>query len=361
MKSKIPCLRNLRINEVSFFVLLLFFGYLNHSCSTTCKICEKDNTKIYWVELEKEGADLYGNKKIKTYFLPDSLQRGKKKNSYYVIDCGDEEPYKLSKDQLKQFTDSRRKEINSNLVKKTTGTSDADLPPIEVKPSTDAACNRYRQLVKLEARIMTGVRLDVPEYYIKPGAGQIQRDWFAMYEQGGFGIFGVEAAVLPRLFTISDKHSFNLGPMIGAWPVDGGLFIPLSLHPRFTFNDITNPFKGDWFSCNAIYLFGDYGLSFRTFNIGDTGDNTSLNFNSNGLPINYFWDIGIGIDLSQSPKRKHDLSFDIGFRRTTHELPVSPLVVDCIDGNGNLVTTVNENCRTTRTAPQVFFRIGFTW
>ncbi|MBN1925939.1 MAG: hypothetical protein JW798_08890 [Prolixibacteraceae bacterium] len=361
MNSKIPPLRSQFRRW--YVVAFIFFptAWLIQSCSTSCHICEKDNTKIYQVELNEKGADQYGSNEIITYFQPDSLQRGRNNNSFYIIDCGEEEPYKLPKEELQQFTDSRRKEINASYVKRTTRTSDADLPPLLVKPNSDAVCNRYRPIVKIEARVMGGVRLDVPEYYSKPGAGQIGREWFALYEQGGFGIFGIEAAALPRIFTVAKKHSFNIGPMIGAWPVDGGLFVPLSVHPRFTFHDITNPFKGDWLSCNAIYLFGDYGLSFRTFNIGENSNNTSLNFNNDGLPVNHFWDFGVGIDFSQSPKRKHDLSFDIGFRQTTHELPVAPLVSDCIDGSGNSVTTINENCRTTRTAPQVFFRVGITW
>lgn len=342
-------------------LISISFGFLNQSCSTTCQICEKDNTKIYRVELDSSGIKRYGINELTTFYQPDSLQRGRKKHSYYVIDCGEDEPYKIPKEELQQFIDQRRKELDANLVKQTTRTSDADLPPLSVKPSSDAACNRFRQMIKLEARIMTCMRIDVPEYYTKPGVGSVSRNWFALYDRGGFGVMGLEAAAMPRLFSIKQKHSFNIGPMIGLWPVDGGLFIPVSIHPRFTFNDITNPFKGTWLSCNALYLFGDYGLSYRTMNIGDSQQNTSLNFNNKGLPINHFWDIGFGVDLTQSPKRKRDLSFDIGFRQTTHELPVAPLVQECIDESGTNVTTLNGNCRTTRTAPQIFFRIGYTW
>jgi hypothetical protein len=98
----------------------------------------------------------------------------------------------------------------------------------------------------------------------------LEKEVFGFGEGGTMITTGFEASFLPSILTVNDKHRFHLGAMTGYWPVDGGHFIPLSVHPRFTFNDITNPLFGN---CNALYLFGDLGTAY----------DVSLNSRNSGL------------------------------------------------------------------------------
>lgn len=350
---------------------------LNSCKQTQCMLCEADQSKLYLIEF-KEGADKQvGKKKVETFFAPVPVELGKKKVNLFLIDCDTIEPFRYSQEELDEMVKKRTLIVDTTMVRKIMTTSDADLPPVMVEYASLEAnlmCNRFRRPWKFEARGMLGSRLPWSnEDLFYPGA---EEGGGINYERNdvidhvfGFGpggtnlIMGLEGAVMRRVTMIKNKHAFNLGLLTGLWPVDGGLWQPLSLHPRLTFNEISSPLRG---RCNAWYIFGDVGPVLKWANI-NTGVNTTIPsmgeqlgdwFQSPWNDLKYaswFAGLGVGIDLWR--KKGHDLSVDLGYRITNLKLPKNDAYEQCLIENGQTANFPYPS----RRAGQCFVRVGLTW
>lgn len=277
-----------------------------------------------------------------------------KKVQVYLVDCDGKEAYRLLKGkELEQFVKKNLLVIDSLDIKRITRTSDADVYPEvnNVKKLMDEnklkLCRRFRTGLKTEIRFMTGFRSFKPSYYDPiPGDILLAKKLLGFRQEGTKITIGPEVAFLPAILTFQNKNRLNLGIMSGYWPVDGGNFIPLAIHPRFTFNDITNPLLRN---CNAYYLFGDLGTAYDVTGKFDKFWSKKLN--------SWFWDMGAGIDLWVT--RKIDVSFDIGYRRTTLALP-------SITENSDWLTCIQNHQIAwpnypRRMAGECFIRIGVTF
>jgi len=322
-----------------------------HSCAPTkCVMCDVDNTTLYKVKFKEEAKAEIGKDKMLTYYWPVDIERSKKKTELYVIDCDDKEPYLLKGKELEEFIKQNIVVIDKSKVDTIINTGDSDFPPsINIgKPDSIKLCNRFRQPFKFEIRGMVGVRDLKKDGAPIPGYGSELDKKILGFGGGGTNmVVGAEMALLPRIARVGLRNSFNLGIMTGFWPVDSGMFVPLAIHPRFTFNEFTSPL---WGQCNASYIFGDLGVAY------DASGKVDF-LKDNNMPYSWFYDIGAGIDLWRS--RTMDLSFDIGFRRTNLALPISQKYTECVDNNGNVVEKVAGF--PVRSIGQLFFRFGLTF
>jgi hypothetical protein len=308
-----------------------------------------DNATIYKVDFKDDAKAEIGKDKILTNYYPIKIERSKTKAELYVIDCEGKEPYLLKGKALEEFIKQNLRVIDFSKVDTIINTGDSDFPPsINIgQPDSFSLCNRFRQPVKIELRGMFGVRDFNKEGKPIPGYGSELDKKVLGFGGGGTNlVVGAEAAVLPRIARIGLRNSLNLGVMTGFWPVDSGMFVPIAIHPKLTFNEFTSPL---WGQCNAFNIFGDLGVAYDV-----TGKTDFLN--ENNLPYSWFYDIGAGIDLWRT--RNLDLSFDIGFRRTNLALPISQKYTECIDNNG---TTVEVTGFPVRSIGQLFIRFGLTF
>jgi len=334
------------------WILLIF--QLFSSCSTSkCTLCEIDNRTVYYVEL-KETANQTKQAPILSYFPPVPIEAKGKKVNVNLVNCNGKEPYRLPKGkELQQFVKDHLIVVDSLDIKRITKTSDADIYPEvnSVKKLMDEntlkLCRRFRSGLKTELRFMTGFRSFSNTTYVPiPGDVPLEKKLLGFGQEGTKITIGPEIALLPAILTVSNRHRFNLGVMTGYWPVDGGNYLPLSIHPRFTFNDITNPLLG---KCNAWYLFGDLGTAYDVTGKFDKFWSGKLN--------SWFGDLGAGIDLWVL--RKMDFSLDGGYRRTTLALPSlaeNSNWIDCIESHGKSWSDYPR-----RRAGEFFIRIGVTF
>ncbi len=328
---------------------------LQTSCAPTkCVMCDLDNHTIYNVEL-KDGAMGAGEKtKYLSYFPPVRIEKNNQKVELHVIDCEGKEPYLITdKNEMKQFILDNEKVImaDSVTINRITMSSDADMYPQSdtQKLGNLGMCTRQRNGFKVELRGMLGFRsFQSSPFSVLLGDTPIDKDIFGFGPQGTMITPGLEIGLLVPIFKIDGKHRFHLGIMSGFWPVEGGQFIPIAAHARFTFNDITSPI---WGKCNAFYFFGDFGTA---YNVKGDSDMFRYNkkFNSG------FWDVGAGVDLWKS--RKMDLSIDAGYRVTSLVLPLTnKCVLD--DAGYKEVLPASFNPYDKRVASQIFIRVGITF
>ncbi len=340
-------------NNALFWGLFFLTLLAMHSCrQSRCLLCETDKTKLYRVELKEGAAKTIGKEKVETFFAPVPIEAGKKKMNLYLIDCEGTEPFRFSEEELEQFVMKNTLVVDTTMVTRIITTSDADQPPVLVQYASLEGlrlCNRYRQPLKLELRGILGSRLDWNnEPSLIEGYPYERNDlWDKVmgFGEGGTNlIVGGEAALMYRVATFGKRHSFSPGILTGIWPVDGGLFLPLSLHPRFTFNDLSMPL---WGRCSAWYAYGDLGTAL------DLGGDVPLI--SNNWLTSWFAGLGFGRDFWIS--KKCDFSLDLGYRFSHLALPHNPVYQECLE-NAGIEQTVDYPARR---AGQFFIRFGFTW
>jgi hypothetical protein len=329
------------------------------SCAPTkCVLCDFDNTTVYQVKFKADAKTKIGKEKILTNYYPVTIQRSKKKSELYVIDCEKKvsgqtkewkDPYLLKGKELEDFIKQNLVIIDKSTVDTIIDTGDSDFAPtVNIgKPDSIKLCNRFRQGLKFELKGMVGLRDLKKDGAPIPGYGSELDKKILGFGGGGTNlVVGVETALMPRIARLGFRNSLNLGLMTGFWPVDSGMFIPIAIHPRITFNEFTSPL---WGQCNAFNVFGDIGVAY------DASGKVKF-LNDKNLPYSWFYDIGAGIDLWRS--RNMDLSFDIGYRRTNLALPISEKYKECIDNNGK---TVEVTGFPIRSIGQLFFRFGLTF
>jgi hypothetical protein len=328
---------------------LVIICSFNSCAPTKCVMCEVDNTTLYKVKFKEEAKAELGKDKMLTYYWPVDIERSKKKTELYVIDCADKKPYLLKGKELEEFIKQNLVVIDKSKVDTIINTGDSDFPPsINIgKPDSIKLCNRFRQPFKFELRGMLGIRDLKKDGAPIPGYGSELDKKILGFGGGGTNlVVGAEMALLPRVARIGLRNSLNLGLMTGFWPVDSGLFIPIAIHPKLTFNEFTSPL---WGQCNAFNVFGDLGVAY------DASGKVDF-LNDKNLPYSWFYDIGAGIDLWRT--RNMDLSFDLGYRRTNLALPISSEYSECVDNNGNVEKVTGFPIRS---IGQLFFRFGLTF
>jgi hypothetical protein len=324
--------------------------YSFDSCAPAkCVLCDVKNTTIYNVKIKEDAKAEIGKDKILTNYYPVTIERSKKKTELYVIDCEKKEPYLLQGKELEEFIKQNLLVIDRSKVDTIINTGDSDFPPtINIgQPDSVSLCNRFRQPFKFELKGMLGVRDLKKDGAPIPGYGSQLDKKILGFGGGGTNIVvGAEAALLPRIARIGFRHSLNLGIMTGFWPVDSGMFVPVAIHPKLTFNEFTSPL---WGQCNAFNIFGDLGVAY------DASGKTDF-LRDDNLPYSWFYGFGAGIDLWRS--RNMDLSFDLGYRRTNLALPISSGYTECVDNNGNVQKVTGFPIRS---IGQLFFRFGLTF
>ena len=311
-------------------------------------LCDVDNKTFYKVKIKETAKNKDGKDIIFTNYYPVTIERSKKKSDVYVVNCEGKDPYSLKEKDLENFIRQNLLVFDKSDVDTIINSSDSDLPPgINFNPSDSIRfCNRFRQPVKVELRGMVGLRDLKKDGEPIPGYGELDKKVLGFGGGGTNIVIGAEAAVLPRIARIGLKNSLNLGIMTGFWPVDSGMFVPISIHPRLTFNEFTSPL---WGQCNAFYLFGDLGAAY------DASGKVDF-LNNHHLPYSWFYGIGGGIDLWRS--RNLDLSFDLCFRRTNLALPMSQEYIECINNQGETTTVIGYPIRS---IGQLIFRFGLTF
>lgn len=387
--------KNLNLMIFKIF-LILFIGILFNSCATVdCPRCE-DNANItqniirldsiYIVEFKDGKQSKIENRVVNTiksctrpvleknddgtYFF--TLVEINKKNSnklapfhtdYKFKRISDEDYIKLTNDYVNRY--SNRFLLNDlSEIKIISMAADVDIPPsvINIDPGKFCVCClRDRECIsektifdKIELRAMGGYRLNANESILYPGenGGTVYNKEAFGFERGGTDfIVGLESAFLwditgfaRKIVNIPRRNRLHIGPMIGVWPVDESIFIPVSLHPRYTFSyDETDPVRDQ---CNAWYVFGDLGIPIDpTMNVPIMCDGG----NCNDL-MAYFYGFGVGRDWWMN--RCMDFSVDMGFRVTNTPLPAYEECEKC---------TGHNNQHPYRKIGQIYIRFGLTW
>ena len=243
----------------------------------------------------------------------------------------------------------RTYEFPASRIKRITYVADPLLPPRvysadEGAPPPDRCCRmRTGALVfdKLELRGMAGARgRDKETYLHQTATGKVPYESkFFNFERGGSTmLLGLESA---GLWSLDENDAFQIGPFLGIWPVDGSLFIPFGIHPRYTFtpNPDPNTFTPD---CNTWFVYGDLGLPFDFQSaapiIGGDFDHQRL-----------YYGIGIGHDWAWGCTR--DFSLDVGIRRMNLPLPEIECCPDVPEDQRNAY----------RQSTSVYLRIGVTF
>ena len=205
-------------------------------------------------------------------------------------------------------------------VRELTYSADTKTPTVPVDaPEACIHCSRERRafswLHKIEVRAMGAYRgTQSPVFYPDASGGITYQPKTFGFDRGGTKIaVGGELALLWDVVELSRNSDIQLGVMGGVWPVDGSTFLPLSFHPRITFNNHPDRYadictKSGW--CDAVYLFGDVGW----VNLGN-----SPAYYAELTKRRFFYGIGIGYEMALG--RDVDLALDAGYRFIHTPLP----------------------------------------
>jgi hypothetical protein len=236
-------------------------------------------------------------------------------------------------------------ELVMDNIRETTTVSDPITPPTTY-PVEQACitCARERDgfliFDKVELRAMGAYRGDqTAVFYPSATGGTTYEPKVFNFDRGGTNItIGGELALLWDVLRWNGgRDVLHLGVLGGVWPVDGSIFVPLSFHPRVTFNNKPDPYGC---GCNAWYIFGDAGF---------------VNFDNTKAPYTplydkrFFWGLGIGYEWSLG--RDVDFGIDAGYRLIHTPLPP----IDCCP---QIPESERQPIRKTH---NVFLRFGLTF
>ena len=206
-------------------------------------------------------------------------------------------------------------EIEAGNVRNITSTADPLQPPKVFMPDVPCPrCLRFRNgcwiFDKLELRATVGYRGSINTLVYPTPTGSITyqpQNPLSFAINGSSLLVGFEIVPMLSLPFIDKTERFQLGFMTGIIPTDGSLFIPLTIHPRYTFNQFPDPFIDN---CSSLYVFADVGIPFDF---------------SSKAPVpgsRYFYGLGIGYDMPINCKT--DFSLDIGYRAMN--LPLEQII-----------------------------------
>jgi hypothetical protein len=176
-------------------------------------------------------------------------------------------------------------------------------------------------------------------FYPTASGGKLYEPKVFNFERGGTNItIGGEVALLWDVLSWNGKRDvLHLGILGGVWPVDGSVFVPLSFHPRVTFNNVPDPYGC---SCNAWYIFGDAG--FVNF------DNTKAKYTPL-FDMRFFCGLGIGYEWALG--RDVDFAVDAGYRLIHTPLPPIECCPSIPEGDRQPI----------RKTHNLFLRVGVTF
>ncbi len=247
-----------------------------------------------------------------------------------------------------------------------TSKADSDIKPIPDSLVVDEECyccdrNRYCLnektgfLDKFEIRLMGAYRFGAQDsiFYPGPDGGKTYYKETFGFERGGTDFTaGLELSFLFNAsslfgFENMDRDNFQIGLMTGFYPVDGSIFIPITIHPRYTFDDEAWPRIFPKINdCDAWYIFADIGTVWAPF------DDVPIICTSGNCDDVYAYMLGIGIGYDWWMTKCMDFSIDGGFRVTHFPLPENNFCAECtgLDGKNPF-----------RTSNQLFLRLGLTF
>jgi hypothetical protein len=237
--------------------------------------------------------------------------------------------------------------IPSSRIKSITSTANPLVPPTQFRPEVPCVCcERERKGLgifdKVELRAGLHYRGSPDSITYLSANGSQTRYGSSLFgtDRGGSTLVpSLEAALLWQMNSLDNSGRFHLGPMIAILPVDGALFFPITIHPRYTFNQQPSPYSS---SCNSWYVFGDLGIPV---------DFTSkaVYFSSDFGRQRYFLGAGIGYEWAMG--KTWDLSIDGGYRRMNLPLPQT----ECCP-------TIPDDLKNPfRASDMLFLRFGITW
>lgn len=312
------------------------------SCGSASSTAGRSGVQQWNIELTESIVDKCSGNNIlalasdvQPQYMPATETREARVRILALIECEREE--------------DRVYELPASRIKRITYVADPLLPPKVYRvedgvPPPDRCC-RVRtgtlSFDKLELRAMAGFRgRDKETYLHQTATGQepYESSFFNLERGGSTMLIGIETA---GLWSLDEQGAFQIGPFLGLWPTDGSVFIPLGVHPRYTFspNPDPNAFTPD---CNTWFVYGDLGipLDFQSGAplIGSSFDRQRLYY---GLGIGHDWAWGC----------KLDFSVDIGVRRMHVPLPEIECCPDVPDDQRNAY----------RQSTSLYLRLGITF
>ncbi len=223
-------------------------------------------------------------------------------------------------------------EIPVSRVKRITYVSDPLQPPQEISTGdlmTIEGCCRERNgwwiFDKFEIKAAIGYRgsQDSVVYTTPAGQETYYSSAFGFDRGGSSFVLGLEADGLWDLTFLDDSKRLQGGILVGVWPVDEAIFIPVGLNVRYTFNQYPDKYSNN---CNSFYLYGNAGLPFD-FQSGAPVFGNAWEFQR------FFAGGGFGYDIAISCTT--DLSIDLGYRFMNLPLPEIECCPDVPDGERN--------------------------
>lgn len=251
-------------------------------------------------------------------------------------------------------------EIPRSKIKRITNMSDPLVDPEEIVldpgDPEGCCCPRDRECLrnslgfvdKIEARLLAGYQFGMGDgvYYPDPDGGKFYEKETIGFERGGSDfVFSLELAALWKAnwlmswLDMNPRDNFHIGFMTGVMPLNGLTYIPLTFHPRYTFNDVADNIYPC--HCDTWYIFGDFGTAF------DAGFSAPIFCENGGCDGKTTLMYGIGVGRDWWIYECSDISLDVGIRQMNLPLPDYECCGD--DGYPYRETTM------------LFLRFGYTW
>lgn len=295
------------------YVAAAFVALMICACGSSSSSLPNRRMVSYNVELRTIGPDIIDRcnpterlRSIQTTRKPDLIPAGEltePKYRVYALPCGD------SKEEVVY-------DIPASKVLRVTETSDPLMPArlVDSLVPPEGCCRDRTGLWifdKLEFRAAINYRgsQDSIFYASATGGTTYYSSTFGIGRGGSSFFEGIEIAGMWNANWIDHSHRLQLGFMLGAWPVDGSVFFPVTFHPRYTF--IQHPEQYTT-SCSSWYLFGDIGMP--------VDFNTGAPFIADVMEHQRTM-IGLGVGHDWSWGCNKDFSIDAGWRRINLPLP----------------------------------------
>jgi len=223
-------------------------------------------------------------------------------------------------------------EIPVSRIKRITYVSDPLQPPQEITTNDlmplEGCCRERDGLWifdKFEIKAAIGYRGDKDSIvYTTPAGQDVYHSSAFGFDRGGSSfVLGLEVDGLWNLTFLDESKRLQAGFILGAWPVDEAIFIPLGLNLRYTFNQFPPKYSN---TCNSFYLYGNAGLPFD-FQSG------APVFGNSWESQRFFAGGGFGYDIALNCNL--DFSIDLGYRYMNLPLPEISCCPEVPDGERN--------------------------
>jgi hypothetical protein len=308
--------------QLLLLIVFLFAGILTS--------CSSHKESIQWnVELKKSNLPITNrcdpNSKLTSIKSPEQPK---------LIPETEEREARI---QIKSLPCSKNEDppvydIPVTKVKRITYVSDPLEPPREISIEELMpleGCCRMRTgwwiFDKFEIKAALGYRGSKDSViYSAPGGQEVYHSSFFGTDRGGSSmVFDLELDGMWNLLFLDKSKRLQAGFLLGLWPIDESMFIPVGLNLRYTFNQFPQKYSGN---CNSWYFYGNIGLPL------DFQSGAPLFGNSSEFQ-RLFAGGGLGYDFALSCSM--DLSIDLGYRYMNLPLPETTCCPDIPDGERN--------------------------